>query len=80
VRHRTSYRDLNGDGFEDAVVVDPYATVNGQTEAGTVTVLFGGDDRRIGEGARQTLTQADLGNTPGGRRPHRLVGGIARTK
>ena len=23
------YRDLNGDGFEDAVVGDPYATVDG---------------------------------------------------
>ncbi len=29
------YRDLNGDGYEDAVVGDPYATVNGQAEAGT---------------------------------------------
>ncbi len=45
------YRDLNGDGFEDAVVGDPYATVNGQAEAGTVTILFGDADGRIGEGA-----------------------------
>ena len=59
------YRDLNGDGFRDAVVGDPYATVSGQAEAGTVTILFGDADGRIGEGgARRTLTQADLGETP----------------
>ena len=58
------YRDLNGDGFEDAVVGDPYATVSGKAEAGTVTVLFGDADGRIGEGARRTLTQTDLGETP----------------
>ncbi len=27
-------RDLNGDGFLDAVVGDPYATVNGQPRGG----------------------------------------------
>jgi hypothetical protein len=58
------YRDLNGDGFEDAVVGDPYATVNGQALAGTITVLFGDADQRIGEGARLTLTQEDFGETP----------------
>ena len=58
------YRDLNGDGFEDAVVGDPYATVNGLAEAGTITVLFGEDDQRIGEGERQTLSQEDFGETP----------------
>ena len=58
------YRDLNGDGFEDAVVGDPYATVNGRAEAGTVTILFGDDNLEIGEGARRILTQADLGETP----------------
>ncbi|HSU37100.1 MAG TPA: hypothetical protein VLJ88_15690 [Propionibacteriaceae bacterium] len=58
------YRDLNGDGFEDAVVGDPYATVDGHAEAGTITVLFGADDQRIGEGRRQTMTQADFGETP----------------
>jgi len=59
------YRDLNGDGFRDAVVGDPYATVNGQAEAGTVTVLFGDAAGRIGEGgARRTLTQTDLDETP----------------
>ncbi len=58
------YRDLNGDGYEDAVVGDPYATVGGQAEAGTVTVLFGDADGRIGEGARRVLTQSDMGGTP----------------
>ncbi len=29
-----------------------------------MTVLFGDDDLRIGEGVRRTLTQADLGETP----------------
>lgn len=59
-----SATDLNGDGFDDAAVGDPYATVNGRAEAGTVTVLFGDADGRIGEGARQVLTQADVGQTP----------------
>ena len=58
------YRDLNGDGFEDAVVGDPYATVDGLAEAGTITVLFGGDDQRIGEGKRQTLNQSHFDQTP----------------
>jgi len=58
------YRDLNGDGFEDAVVGDPYATVDGLAQAGTITVLFGEDDQQIGEGERQTLTQSDFGETP----------------
>lgn len=57
-------QDLNGDGFDDAAVGDPYATVNGRAEAGTVTVLFGDADGRIGEGARRLLTQADVGETP----------------
>lgn len=56
--------DLNGDGFDDAVVGDPLATVNGQREAGQITVLFGDADGRIGEGIRRTLTQADFGETP----------------
>jgi hypothetical protein len=57
-------RDVNGDGFDDAAVGDPYATVGGLAEAGTVTILFGDADCRIGEGTRRTLTQADLGVTP----------------
>ena len=58
------FHDLNGDGYVDAVVGDPYATVDGQVEAGTVTVLFGGADGRIGEGERRVLTQRDMGETP----------------
>lgn len=57
-------RDLNGDGFLDAAVGDPYATVAGQAGAGTVTILFGGADGRIGGGRRQVLTQADVGEVP----------------
>ncbi len=53
--------DLNGDGFTDAVVGDPDATVAGQPQAGRVVVLYGDGDDRIGEGARAVLTQADLG-------------------
>ena len=62
--HSQSDIDLNGDGFDDAVVGDPYATVDGQAEAGQITVLFGDADGRIGEGLRRTVTQADLGETP----------------
>jgi hypothetical protein len=56
--------DLNGDGYVDAVVGDPHATVEGAVQAGTVTVLFGGAGGRIGEGERRVLTQRDLGETP----------------
>ena len=45
-----SNSDLNRDGFNDAVVGDPYATVNGKREAGAVVVLLGDADGRIGEG------------------------------
>ncbi len=44
---------------------DPYATVNGQAEAGTVTVLFGDADGRTGEGdLAGRSNQTDLGETP----------------
>ena len=45
-----SASDFNGDGYDDAAVGDPYATVNGRAEAGAVTVLLGGADGRIGPG------------------------------
>jgi hypothetical protein len=54
--------DLNGDGYDDAVVGDPYATVAGKAGAGSITVLFGDSDGRIGEGKRLTLNQ---GSFPG---------------
>ena len=50
----SSVIDYNGDGYDDAAVGDPYATVNGQCQAGAVTVLFGDADGRIGEGARRS--------------------------
>ena len=49
--------DFNGDGYSDAVVGDPYATVSGKAEAGRVVVLYGDSDGRIGEGARGTVSQ-----------------------
>jgi hypothetical protein len=52
--------DLNGDGYDDAVVGDPYATVAGKRGAGAVVVLYGDADRRIGEGRRALLTQASV--------------------
>lgn len=58
----TSHLDVNGDGYDDAVVGNPYATVAGKKEAGSITVLFGDADCRIGEGKRMVLTQ---GSVPG---------------
>ena len=54
------YRDLNGDGFEDAVVGDPYATVDGKAQAGTVTVLFGEDDLQMFQPTRASNSYARL--------------------
>lgn len=53
--------DLNGDGYDDAVIGDPYATVNGQREAGAIVVLYGDSDCRIGEGARRLISQSTAG-------------------
>lgn len=52
--------DVNGDGYDDAVIGNPYATVNGKKEAGSITVLFGGPDNLIGGGSSQVLTQASI--------------------
>lgn len=49
--------DFNGDGYSDAVVSDPYATVAGVAQAGRVIVLYGDADGRIGEGARSIVRQ-----------------------
>ena len=49
--------DFNGDGYSDAVVGDPDATVDGQARAGRVVVLYGDSDGRIGQGGRDTLSQ-----------------------
>lgn len=56
-----SASDFNGDGYDDAAVGDPYATVNGLREAGAVTVLLGDADGRIGEGGRTVVTRSSLG-------------------
>lgn len=53
--------DINGDGWADAVVADPMATVSGQPQAGRIVVLYGDADGRVGEGARAELHQ----NSPG---------------
>ena len=60
----SSISDYNGDGYDDAAVGDPYATVNGKAQAGAVTVLFGDADGRIGEGGRKVFTQATFGDIP----------------
>lgn len=52
--------DLNGDGYDDVVIGNPYATVDGKAEAGSITVLFGGADKRIGSGSGRVLTQASI--------------------
>ena len=49
--------DFNGDGFSDAVVADPSATVGGAATAGRLVVFYGDADGRIGEGTRGTVTQ-----------------------
>ena len=56
--------DFDGDGYDDAAVGDPYATVAGQAGAGAVTVLYGDRYGNIGEGDRQVITQASFGDTP----------------
>ena len=58
--------DFNGDGRSDTVVADPYATVNGQAQAGRVNVLYGDADGLIGEGARGIVSQATpgIGSSP----------------
>jgi len=58
--------DVNGDGFDDAVIADPDATVNGVAGAGQVHVLYGGAGGQVGQGgAREVLRQglAGVGET-----------------
>ncbi len=56
--------DFNGDGYDDAAVGDPFATVDGRAEAGAVTVLYGDPYGMIGEETREVITQASFGGTP----------------
>jgi len=53
----TQPSDFNGDGYSDAAVADPYATVAGISQAGRVVVLYGDGDGRIGEGERASVRQ-----------------------
>lgn len=53
--------DFNGDGYSDAAVADPGATVAGDVGAGRVVIMYGDADTRVGEGSRTTLTQDTLG-------------------
>ena len=55
-------------GDTDTVVADPYATVNGQAEAGRVNVLYGDADGLVGEGYAQLVNQGSAS-----------VGGIAES-
>lgn len=59
-----SVSDFNGDGYDDAAVGDPYATVGGVRQAGAVTVLLGDADGRVGEGRREVITRATFGESP----------------
>lgn len=49
--------DYNGDGYSDAAVADPSASVSGHAQAGHVIILYGDADSRVGEGARNTVRQ-----------------------
>ncbi len=53
--------DFNGDGWSDAVVGDPSATVDGLAGAGRIIVLYGDGDGLVGEGARDVLWQGEGG-------------------
>ena len=57
--------DFNGDGRSDTVVADPYATVEGQAQAGRVNVLYGDADGLIGEGARGVVHQGSTARVLG---------------
>ena len=48
-------------GQGQTVVVDPYATVAGVSEAGRVVVFYGDPDGRIGEGDRAVVNQGGAG-------------------
>lgn len=53
--------DFNGDGHADAAVGDPFASVGGRDGAGTLTVMYGDDDGRAGEGGRIRFDQSSPG-------------------
>lgn len=51
------------DGWSDAVVGDPSATVGGLLQAGRIIVLYGDSDGLVAEGARDVLWQGEAGVT-----------------
>jgi hypothetical protein len=57
--------DFNGDGRTDTVVADPYATVNGQAQAGRVNVLYGDADGLVAEGTRTLVYQGSTASIAG---------------
>lgn len=58
----SSEADFNGDGYDDAVIADPDATVDSQARAGQVHVLYGGAGGLVGQGgSRQVLRQGMAG-------------------
>ncbi|MGP4026086.1 integrin alpha [Actinomadura sp. 3N407] len=57
--------DFNGDGHADAAVADPFAGVDGLSDAGAVTIMYGESGGGTGEGPRARVTQNSPG-VPGG--------------
>ncbi|CAL9615095.1 hypothetical protein SUDANB6_05731 [Streptomyces sp. enrichment culture] len=64
--------DFNGDGVADLVVATPNAPVDGQINAGSVTVLYGSADG-VAPARSTTLTQSSPG-VPGDAGSHDLFG------
>ena len=69
--------DFNGDSRSDTVVADPYATVNGQSQAGRVIVLYGDADGRVGEGSRGVISQGGGPSVGSPRRNDRFGSALA---
>lgn len=57
--------DFNGDGFSDAVIADPSATVAGRALAGRIIVRYGDADGRVGEGATTGIVSQGSGTVTG---------------
>jgi FG-GAP repeat len=64
--------DFNGDGYRDVVTSAPFATVDGQAEAGVVTVLYG-SAQGLDPARRTVISQAGAG-VPGTPEPGDLFG------
>lgn len=57
--------DFNGDGHADLATGDPFASADGHSDAGAVTVLYGQAGGGVGAGDRDRITQETPG-VPGG--------------